>query len=149
MVRVSFDQKPYRKMIMQTYGAKCIASPSNETNIGKAILKKDPNNTGSLGIAISEAIEKAAQSETTKYSLGSVLNHVLMHQTVVGNESVIQMEMTGDYPDILIGCTGGGSNFAGLVFPFLGKKFREKKEVKVIACEQKVSMLMILETRAT
>ena len=91
MVRVSFDQKPYRKMLMQTYGARCVASPSNETNTGKAILKKDPNNTGSLGIAISEAIEMAAQSDTTKYSLGSVLNHVLMHQTVVGNEAIMQM----------------------------------------------------------
>ena len=137
MVRASFDQKPYRKMIMQTYGARCVASPSNETNTGKAILKKNPNNTGSLGIAISEAVEMAAQSKTTKYSLGSVLNHVLMHQTIVGNEAIIQMEMAGDYPDILIGCTGGGSNFSGLVFPFLGKKFREKKDIKVIACEPK------------
>ena len=105
-------------MIMQTYGARCVASPSNETNTGKTILKKNPNNTGSLGIAISEAVEMAAQSKTTKYSLGSVLNHVLMHQTIVGNEAIIQMEMAGDYPDILIGCTGGGSNFSGLVFPF-------------------------------
>tara|TARA_Y100000590_G_scaffold20405_1_gene23811 strand:- start:30 stop:1391 length:1362 start_codon:yes stop_codon:yes gene_type:complete len=137
MVRVSFDQKPYRKMIMQTYGARCLASPSNETNTGKAILKKDPNNTGSLGIAISEAVEMAAQNDSTKYSLGSVLNHVLMHQTVVGNEAIIQMEMAGDYPDILIGCTGGGSNFSGLVFPFLGKKFRDKKDIRVIACEPK------------
>jgi len=137
MVRASFDQKPYRKMIMQTYGARCVASPSNETNTGKAILKKNPNNTGSLGIAISEAVEMAAQSKTTKYSLGSVLNHVLMHQTIVGNEAIIQMEMAGDYPDILIGCTGGGSNFSGLAFPFLGKKFRDKKDIKVIACEPK------------
>ena len=137
MVRVSFDQKPYRKMIMQTYGARCVASPSNETNTGKAILKKDPNNTGSLGIAISEAVEMAAQNDTTKYSLGSVLNHVLMHQTVVGNEAIMQMEMAGDYPDMLIGCTGGGSNFSGLVLPFLGKKFRDKKDIKVIACEPK------------
>jgi len=126
MVKISFDQKPYRKMIMQTYGARCVASPSNETNTGKAILKKDPNNTGSLGIAISEAIEMAAQNKTTKYSLGSVLSHVLMHQTVVGNEAIMQMEMADDYPDILIGCTGGGSNFSGLAFPFLGKKFRDK-----------------------
>jgi len=137
MVRISFDQKPYRKMIMQTYGARCIASPSNETKTGQSILKKNPNSTGSLGIAISEAVEMAAQDEKTKYSLGSVLNHVLMHQTIVGNEAMIQMEMTGDYPDILIGCTGGGSNFSGLVFPFLGKKFREKKDIKVIACEPK------------
>ncbi len=137
MVRASFDQKPYRKMIMQTYGARCVASPSNETNSGKTILKKNPKNTGSLGIAISEAVEMAAQSKTTKYSLGSVLNHVLMHQTIVGNEAILQMEMAGDYPDILIGCTGGGSNFSGLVFPFLGKKFRDKKDIKVIACEPK------------
>tara|TARA_Y100000748_G_scaffold259079_1_gene226290 strand:+ start:318 stop:1679 length:1362 start_codon:yes stop_codon:yes gene_type:complete len=137
MVRASYDQKPYRKMIMQTYGARCVASPSKETNTGKTILKKNPNNTGSLGIAISEAVEMAAQSKTTKYSLGSVLNHVLMHQTIVGNEAILQMEMAGDYPDILIGCTGGGSNFSGLVFPFLGKKFRDKKDVRVIACEPK------------
>ena len=137
MVRVSFDQKPYRKMLMQTYGARCVASPSNETNTGKALLKKDPYNTGSLGIAISEAVEMATQSDTTKYSLGSVLNHVLMHQTIVGNEALMQMEMAGDYPDILLGCTGGGSNLSGLALPFLGKKFRDKKEIKVIACEPK------------
>ena len=112
MVKVSFEQKPYRKMLMETFGARCFASPSNQTKTGKAILEKDPNNTGSLGIAISEAVEMAAQSDTTKYSLGSVLNHVLMHQTIVGNEAIIQMEMAGDYPDILIGCTGGGSNFS-------------------------------------
>ena len=135
MVKVSFEQKPYRKFLMQTYGARCVASPSNETKTGKAILKKDPNNPGSLGIAISEAIEMAAQKDDTKYSLGSVLNHVLMHQTVVGNEAMIQMEMAGDYPDILVGCTGGGSNFSGLVFPFIGKKFRDNQNIKVIACE--------------
>ena len=135
MVKVSFEQKPYRKFLMQTYGARCVASPSNETNTGKAILKKDPNNPGSLGIAISEAIEMAAQKDTTKYSLGSVLNHVLMHQTVVGNEAMMQMEMAGDYPDILVGCTGGGSNFSGLAFPFIGKKFRDNQNIKVIACE--------------
>jgi len=137
MVKVSFEQKPYRKLIMQTYGARCVASPSSETESGKAILAKDPNSTGSLGIAISEAVEMAAKDENTKYSLGSVLNHVLMHQTIVGNETLLQMEMTGDYPDILIGCTGGGSNFSGLVFPFLGKKFREKINTRVIACEPK------------
>ena len=137
MVKVSFEQKPYRKMIMQTFGANCYASPSNRTPTGKAILEKDPNNTGSLGIAISEAVEMAAKDDHTKYSLGSVLNHVLMHQTIVGNEAILQMEMADDYPDILVGCTGGGSNFAGLAFPFLGKKFREKKDIKVIACEPK------------
>jgi len=135
MVKVSFEQKPYRKMLMQTYGARCVASPSNETKTGKEILKKDPNNPGSLGIAISEAIEMAAQKDDTKYSLGSVLNHVLMHQTVVGKEAMIQMEMADDYPDILVGCTGGGSNFSGLVFPFIGKKFRDNQNIRVIACE--------------
>ena len=137
MVKVSFEQKPYRKLIMQTYGASCFASPSDRTDSGKAILAKDPNNTGSLGIAISEAVEMAAKDPNTKYSLGSVLNHVLMHQTIVGNEALLQMEMAGDYPDILVGCTGGGSNFSGLVFPFLGKKFRENKNTRVIACEPK------------
>ena len=137
MVKVSFEQKPYRKLIMQTYGARCVASPSNETESGKAILAKDPNTSGSLGIAISEAVEMAAKDPNTKYSLGSVLNHVLTHQTIIGNEALIQMEMAGDYPDILVGCTGGGSNFSGLAFPFLGKKFREKKDIKVIACEPK------------
>ena len=137
MVKVSFEQKPYRKLIMQTYGARCVASPSNETESGKAILAKDPNNTGSLGIAISEAVERAAKDPDTKYSLGSVLNHVLMHQTIVGNEALLLMEMAGDYPDILVGCTGGGSNFSGLVFPFLGKKFKENKNTRVIACEPK------------
>jgi len=137
MVKVSFEQKPYRKLIMQTYGARCVASPSNETESGKAILAKDPNTSGSLGIAISEAVEMAAKDPNTKYSLGSVLNHVLTHQTIIGNEALIQMEMAGDYPDILVGCTGGGSNFSGLAFPFLGKKFREKKDIRVIACEPK------------
>ena len=137
MVKISFEQKPYRKMIMETFGAKCFASPSNQTKTGKAILEKDPSNTGSLGIAISEAVEMAAQNNTTKYSLGSVLNHVLMHQTIVGKEAILQMEMAGDYPDILVGCTGGGSNFSGLAFPFLEKKFRERKDIKVIACEPK------------
>ena len=137
MVKVSFEQKPYRKLIMQTYGASCFASPSNRTDSGKAILAKDPNNTGSLGIAISEAVEMAAKDPNTKYSLGCVLNHVLMHQTIVGNEALLQMEMADDYPDILVGCTGGGSNFSGLVLPFLGKKFRENKNTRVIACEPK------------
>ena len=137
MVKVSFEQKPYRKLIMQTYGASCFASPSNRTDSGKAILAKDPNNTGSLGIAISEAVEMAAKDPDTKYSLGSVLNHVLMHQTIVGNEALLQMEMADDYPDILVGCTGGGSNFSGLVLPFLGEKFRENKKTRVIACEPK------------
>jgi tryptophan synthase beta chain len=137
MVKVSFEQKPYRKLVMQTYGARCVASPSNETDSGKAILEKFPDSSGSLGIAISEAVEMAAKNPDTKYALGSVLNHVLMHQTIVGNEALLQMEMADDYPDILVGCTGGGSNFAGLVFPFIGKNFREGTNTRVIACEPK------------
>jgi tryptophan synthase beta chain len=135
MVRVSYDQKPYRRALMETYGAKCIASPSAETNSGRAILKQDPASPGSLGIAISEAVEVAAQSADTKYSLGSVLNHVLLHQTIVGEEAIEQMEAAGAYPDIVIACVGGGSNFAGLAFPFLGQKLRNKRDVRVIAVE--------------
>ena len=135
MVRVSFEQKPYRKALMETYGARCVASPSEETAAGRAILAKDPASTGSLGIAISEAVEVAAQNDDTKYSLGSVLNHVLLHQTVVGREAIEQMEMAGDYPDIVVGCTGGGSNFAGCVFPFLGRKLRDGQDVRIIAAE--------------
>ncbi|MEM1399844.1 MAG: TrpB-like pyridoxal phosphate-dependent enzyme, partial [Pseudomonadota bacterium] len=120
MVRVSFDQKPYRKALMETYGARCVASPSNETEAGRKILADDPNNRGSLGIAISEAVELAAQRDDTHYALGSVLNHVLLHQTVIGLEAMAQMEMADAYPDVIVGCTGGGSNFAGIVFPFLG-----------------------------
>ncbi|MGH8629415.1 MAG: TrpB-like pyridoxal phosphate-dependent enzyme, partial [Burkholderiales bacterium] len=106
MVKVSYQQKPYRRALMETYGARCIASPSMETNVGRAILAKTPENSGSLGIAISEAVEVAAARDDTKYALGSVLNHVLMHQTVVGQEAMKQMEMAGDYPDVIIGCTG-------------------------------------------
>ena len=135
MVRVSYNQKPYRRAMMETYGAKCVPSPSPETNAGRAILAKDKNHPGSLGIAISEAVEVAATNDDTKYALGSVLNHVLMHQTVVGQEAMAQLEMAGDYPDILIGCTGGGSNFAGLVFPFIGAQLRGGKKVRVIAVE--------------
>jgi len=135
MVRVSYNQKPYRRAMMETYGAKCIASPSNETNSGRAILKQNPDHPGSLGIAISEAVEVAATNDDTKYALGSVLNHVLMHQTVVGLEAMEQLEMAGDYPDILVGCTGGGSNFAGLTFPFIGAQLRGGRKVRVIAVE--------------
>ena len=135
MVRVSFGQKPYRKALMEAFGARCVASPSNETAAGRAILEKDPNSPGSLGIAISEAVEMAAQREDTKYALGSVLNHVLLHQTVVGLEAIEQMELAGDYPDVLVGCTGGGSNFAGLVHPFLGAQLRGGKKVRVVAVE--------------
>jgi len=135
MVRISYNQKPYRRAMMETYGAKCVASPSPETNSGRAILEKNKDHPGSLGIAISEAVEVAATNDDTKYALGSVLNHVLLHQTVVGQEAMAQMEMAGDYPDMLIGCTGGGSNFAGLVFPFLGAQLRGGKKVRVIAVE--------------
>ena len=128
MVRVSYDQKPYRRALMETYGARCIPSPSGETNTGRAILAQKPDHMGSLGIAISEAVEVAATHDDTKYALGSVLNHVLLHQTVVGQEAMAQMEMAGDYPDVIVGCTGGGSNFAGIVFPFLGAQLRGGRE---------------------
>jgi tryptophan synthase beta chain len=134
-VRVSFDQKPYRRALMETYGARCIASPSNETDSGRAILAKDPKSPGSLGIAISEAVEVAAKDPAVKYSLGSVLNHVLLHQTVNGQEAIKQFEMAGDDPDVIIGCTGGGSNFAGLAFPFLGMQLRGGRRRRFIAVE--------------
>ena len=135
MVKVSFQQKPYRKALMEAYGARCVASPSEETNAGRAILAAHPDSTGSLGIAISEAVEVAATRDDTKYALGSVLNHVLMHQTVVGQEAMKQMEMAGDYPDVVIGCAGGGSNFGGIAFPFLGAKLRGGKDVRIVAIE--------------
>jgi tryptophan synthase beta chain len=135
MVRISYDQKPYRRGLMETYGATVTPSPSNETQAGRAILKENPDSTGSLGIAISEAVETAAQDPEAKYSLGSVLNHVLLHQTVVGLEALQQFEMADDYPDIVIGCTGGGSNFSGLVLPFIGRKLRGEADVRVIAVE--------------
>jgi len=135
MVRVSYDQKPYRRGLMEVYGANVIASPSNETDSGRAILAENPDSTGSLGIAISEAVEVAAKDPETKYSLGSVLNHVMLHQSVIGLETIEQFEMADDYPDIVIGCAGGGSNFAGLTFPFIGKKLRGEADVKIIAVE--------------
>jgi tryptophan synthase beta chain len=135
MVRASFFQKPYRKALMETWGASCVASPSTETAAGRAVLAHDPDTSGSLGIAISEAVEIAAQDPGTKYALGSVLNHVLLHQTVIGQEALLQIEMAGDYPDIIIGCTGGGSNFAGIAFPFLGEQLRGGRRVRTIACE--------------
>ena len=113
MVRVSYDQKPYRRAYMESFGASCTASPSSTTNAGRAVLEQNPDSSGSLGIAISEAVETAAQREDTKYALGSVLNHVLLHQTVIGQEAIRQMEIADAYPDVVIGCTGGGSNFAG------------------------------------
>ncbi len=134
MVKVSYEQKPYRKVMMETWGAEVIPSPSPRTNAGRTILAKTPNSPGSLGIAISEAVEDAATHEDTKYSLGSVLNHVLLHQTVIGLEAKKQMELAGDYPDMVIGCVGGGSNMSGLSFPFLADKFKGKP-VRVIAVE--------------
>ena len=135
MVRVSYEQKPYRKALMQTYGAEVIPSPSTRTNAGRGILEQNPDSLGSLGIAISEAVEIAATEEGTKYSLGSVLNHVLLHQTVIGEEALRQFEMADDYPDVVIGCAGGGSNFAGLTFPFVGRKLRGEADVRVVAVE--------------
>jgi len=135
MVKVSFQQKPYRRAFMESFGAQCIASPSETTQSGRAILAEHPDSTGSLGIAISEAVEMAAQREDTKYALGSVLNHVLLHQTVIGLEAQEQMAMAGDYPDMVIACTGGGSNFAGIAFPFLGERIRDGKDTQFIAVE--------------
>lgn len=136
MVKVSYQQKPYRRALMEAYGARVVSSPSNETNAGRMICEKYPDSNGSLGIAISEAVEIAAQDEQTKYALGSVLNHVLLHQTVIGQEALKQLEDSGDYPDIIVGCTGGGSNFAGIAFPFMGAMMRgEQKDLKFVAVE--------------
>jgi tryptophan synthase beta chain len=135
MVRVSYDQKPYRRILMEVYGAEVVASPSLTTNYGRKVLAEDPDNPGSLGIAISEAVEDAASRDDTKYSLGSVLNHVLLHQTVIGQEAIEQMALAGEQPDVIIGCTGGGSNFAGLTFPFIGQKLRGEADYRVIAVE--------------
>ncbi len=126
MVKISYEQKPYRKALIETYGAEILPSPSPTTQSGRAALEKDPDTPGSLGIAISEAVEEAAQREDTKYSLGSVLNHVLLHQTVIGQEAQKQMAIAGDYPDVVIGCVGGGSNFGGLAFPFVRDKINGK-----------------------
>jgi tryptophan synthase beta chain len=136
MVKVSYGQKPYRRIIMQNFGATVYASPTDRTQYGRSVLAQDANHPGSLGLAISEAVEAAATSGgAKKYSLGSVLGHVLMHQTVIGIESLQQMEMAGEYPDIVIGCTGGGSNFAGFTYPFLHRNFTEGKRTRVIAVE--------------
>jgi len=135
MVKVSFQQKPYRRALMETYGARCVASPSEETESGRAILRQNPASTGSLGIAISEAVEMAMKRDDTKYALGSVLNHVLMHQTILGLEAMKQIEMAGDYPDVVVGCTGGGSNFAGIAFPFLGASLRGGRKTRIVAVE--------------
>jgi len=135
MVKVSYDQKPYRRIMMETWGAKVLASPTSETNAGRSILNQDPDSPGSLGIAISEAVEEAASREDTNYSLGSVLNHVLLHQTVIGQEALKQMEMAGEYPDVVIGCVGGGSNYAGLAFPFMRERLVKGKATRFIAAE--------------
>jgi tryptophan synthase beta chain len=135
MVRVSYDQKPYRRALMESYGARCVPSPSPETASGRAVLETRPDHPGSLGIAISEAVEVAAQRDDTKYALGSVLSHVLLHQTVIGQEALAQLDLAGDYPDIVIGCTGGGSNFAGIAFPFIGAALRGGRPLRVIAVE--------------
>ena len=135
MVRVSYQQKPYRRALMESYGARCVPSPSTETASGRAILEQRPDHPGSLGIAISEAVEVAAQSADTKYALGSVLNHVLLHQTVIGEEAIEQLAMSGDEPDVVVGCTGGGSNFAGIAFPFIGRMLRGGKKMRIVAVE--------------
>ena len=135
MVKVSFNQKPYRRAFMENFGATCIASPSTMTAAGRAILEKDPDCSGSLGIAISEAVELAVQRDDTSYCLGSVLNHVLLHQTVIGEEALLQMEMANDYPDVIVGCTGGGSNFAGIAFPFIGRGLQGGPKPRVVAVE--------------
>jgi len=135
MVKVSYNQKPYRKMMMHTWGAEVYSSPSENTEFGRKVLQDDPDCPGSLGIAISEAIEDTVRSQATKYSLGSVLNHVLLHQTVIGQESIRQMEMAGEAPDVIIGCVGGGSNFAGLAFPFIEHKLTKGANYRIIAVE--------------
>ena len=134
MVRVSYNQKPYRRILMETWGAKCVPSPSQDTNAGRKFLAQNPEHPGSLGISISEAIEDAVTSKDSRYSLGSVLNHVLLHQTIIGLESHKQLEMIGEYPDIVIGCAGGGSNFSGLALPFVRDKIHGK-DIKIIASE--------------
>ena len=140
MVKVSYNQKPYRRIFMETFGAKVFPSPSDQTNYGRSILAQDPGNLGTLGIAISEAVEVAATSGGKKhYSLGSVLNHVCMHQTVIGQEALKQMDMAGEYPDVVIGCVGGGSNFAGIAFPFVGMNLREGKNTRIVAVEPKAT----------
>ncbi len=136
MVRVSYDQKPYRRIMMETYGAQVFASPTDRTNYGRSVQAKSPASPGSLGIAISEAVEVAATSDgAKKYSLGSVLNHVLMHQTVVGEEALKQMDLAGEYPQVVIGCVGGGSNFAGLAYPFLRQNLKDGQRTRLVAVE--------------
>ncbi len=136
MVKISYNQKPYRRVMMETYGAQVFASPSDRTNFGRSILAEDPDSPGSLGIAISEAVETAATSNgRKKYSLGSVLNHVLLHQTVVGEETLKQMDLAGEYPDVVIGCVGGGSNYSGLAYPFMRQNLLEDRRTRFVAVE--------------
>ncbi len=135
MVKVSYDHKPYRRMLMHTWGATVHASPSDQTEYGRKLQKEDPHCAGSLGIAISEAIEDTVKTPDTKYSLGSVLNHVCHHQTVIGEETILQMEMAGEEPDVIFGCCGGGSNFAGLAFPFLRGKIKNNKKYRIVGVE--------------
>ena len=134
-VRVSYDQKPYRRAVMETYGARCVPSPSMETDYGRRVLAERPDHPGSLGIAISEAVEIAAQRDDTKYALGSVLNHVLLHQSIIGLEAMQQMEMADAWPDVVLSCTGGGSNFAGIAFPFIGHGLRGGPKPRIVAVE--------------
>ncbi len=135
MVNISYQQKPYRRSMMQVWGASVVPSPSEDTNAGRQALAENPDSNGSLGLAISEAVEDAAMREDTKYSLGSVLNHVLLHQTIIGQEAMKQMEMAGDYPDVVVGCAGGGSNAAGLIFPFLKEKLDGNRNTRFLAVE--------------
>ncbi|HTP07601.1 MAG TPA: TrpB-like pyridoxal phosphate-dependent enzyme [Anaerolineae bacterium] len=135
MVNISYQQKPYRRMLMESYGASIVASPSKDTAAGRKFLEQDPNHTGSLGIAISEALEDTVTTPDTKYSIGSVFNHVLMHQTVIGEEALKQMEKAGEFPDVVIGCVGGGSNFGGIALPFVRGKLKEDKTTRIVAVE--------------
>jgi len=135
MVKISYEQKPYRKVMMNTYNATVVPSPSNLTDSGRKILSENPDSPGSLGIAISEAVERAAKNPDVKYSLGSVLNHVLLHQTIIGEEAILQMGKAGDYPDIVVGCFGGGSNFAGISFPFIRENLVNGKKTRAVAIE--------------
>src|SRR5512135_2318615 len=136
MVKISYQQKPYRRLMMETYGAEVFASPTDRTNYGRSVLAQDPGSPGSLGIAISEAVEAAATSGgKKKYSLGSVLNHVLLHQSVIGEEALKQMDMANEYPDVVIGCVGGGSNFAGIAYPFLRENLKNGKRTRLLAAE--------------
>jgi len=140
MVKISYQQKPYRRILMETYGAQVFASPTDRTHYGRSVLEAEPENPGSLGIAISEAVEAAATSGgTKKYGIGSVLNHVLLHQTVVGEEALKQMDLAGEYPDVVIGCVGGGSNFAGIAYPFLRQNLREGQRTRLLAIEPTAS----------